>query len=86
MKTACTWPWKPAASKECVTAHMPNGLVPKMDGSYRGHARYGQASTLSGGAPGSGGAGGSQKGGGNRRPEGLPVPILVSVGAFTGRP
>jgi len=35
MKTACTWPWKPAASKECVTAHMPNGLVPKMDGADR---------------------------------------------------
>lgn len=85
MKTACTWPWKPASSQECVTAHMPNGLVPKMDGSYRGRARYGQAAQKVG-APGSGGAGGSLKGGGDPRPEGLPVPILVSVGAFKGRP
>lgn len=86
MKTACTWPWKLASSQECVTAHMPNGLVPKMDGSYRGRAWYGQAAhslqvRLGQGVPVA-----------HRRPaviagsEGHPLQILVSVGAFTGKP
>jgi len=25
------WPWKPESSKECVTTHLPNYSVPKMD-------------------------------------------------------
>ena len=31
--TAGRWSWKLKSAKECVTTHVPNGLVPKMDGA-----------------------------------------------------
>jgi len=33
IETAVRWPWKSESSKECVTTHLPNGLVLKMDGA-----------------------------------------------------
>ena len=33
LQTAGRWPWKSEPAKECVTTHLPNGLVPKMDGA-----------------------------------------------------
>lgn len=34
VKTAKRWPWKLEFSKECVTTHLPNLFVLKMDGAY----------------------------------------------------
>lgn len=31
--TAGRWSWKSKPAKECVTTHLPNGPVPKMDGA-----------------------------------------------------
>ncbi|WZY99880.1 hypothetical protein YC2023_072344 [Brassica napus] len=33
IKTAGRWTWKLKSAKECVTTHLPNQLVPKMDGA-----------------------------------------------------
>ena len=40
MKTAGRWPWKSASAKECVTTHLPNVTVPKMDGARTSDQRY----------------------------------------------